>query len=105
VPAVLPSGNGQKFLYVLTNRRALVWGPKWNGTVVLVTYGPRALSSIHVRGNNVVFHTMTTISHDQKGEASARTALYGFVEIEDAPAVERLIRETLLDPFLNKAYE
>jgi hypothetical protein len=95
----------QKRLYVLTNRRALVWAPKWSGEVRLVWYGPRELSNIYVRGDNVVFHSKTTVYVDNKGHGTPSTQMFGFLEIEDAPKIERTIREMLLDPFLNKAYE
>ena len=68
-------------------------------------YGPRDLSNVHVVGRTVVFRSVTTVTRSSKGPSTTSTQYYGFNAIDDAPAVERLIRETLVDPFLEKAYE
>jgi hypothetical protein len=91
-------------MYVLTSRRALTWPANWMGTPTLEAYGPRDLSNLHVVGKDVVFRTVTTVRRDKQG-THATTQNFGFLAQPDAPAVERLIRETLVEPFLEKAYE
>ncbi|MGL4550621.1 MAG: hypothetical protein ACRC33_05500, partial [Gemmataceae bacterium] len=91
--------------YALTSRRALVWAADWRGTPALEAFGPRDLSNLHVVTNNVVFRTETTVYTSKKSGTHAATRRYGFIAVEDAPALERLVRETLVEPFLEKAYE
>jgi hypothetical protein len=94
-----------KAFYVLTSRRALVWAAEWHGGVKLEAYGPRDLSNVHTIGKDVVFRTVTTIYRSKKGGDHTTTQRFGFLAIEDPVAIEKLVRETLVEPFLEKAYE
>lgn len=47
---------------------------------------------------------MTTIYRDKQGTATS-TERFGLLAQDDPAKLERLIRETLVEPFLEKAYE
>lgn len=98
--------KAKKAMYVVTTRRALVWGADWMGNVGAPDdYGPRDLSNLHVVDDDLIFRTVTTVTHHRKGGTSASTVAYGFLALEDPHGMEKLIRETLVDPFIDKAYE
>jgi hypothetical protein len=94
-----------KAFYVLTTRRALTWEPQWFGSVKLEAYGPRDLTNLHVVEDDVVFRTVTTVYRSRKGGTTEVTVRYGFLGQENPHEIEKLVRETLVDPFLDKAYE
>ena len=99
--------------YVLTNRRAIVWSCAWYGGVLVRNYTAvnltrmrRADSWIYGRGaGDLIFHTTTivTVSSGRYGSGvSTRQVHYGFLAIDNVRDVEKLMRETLIDKFMDR---
>jgi hypothetical protein len=106
--------------YVLTDRRALVWRPGFLGLLGKEVYRPDQLLGMRRRpswvfgdeAGDVIFRSVTTITKtiykDRHGRESTRppsysirTVYYGFLAIYQSDEVERLIRETLLEPLID----
>lgn len=100
--------------YALTSRRAIVWQAGWFGHVEMENYNPARLANMWRRdmwffgkgGGDLVFRSTTTItvSHSRRGgtSVSESTTYYGFLAIENAKEVERLVREVLVDKVIDK---
>ena len=98
--------------YVLTSRRALVYkaglfGPELESYPPLEVANMRRSDSWLSSGcGDLIFRTATVIttSRSQRGKmsASVRTVHYGFLAIGNIQEVEKLVRETLIDRFVEK---
>ncbi len=104
--------------YILTNKRAIVWNNVFF-TVKREHYKPEDLMNVRridawlVKGaGDVVFRTKTIITtttyRDKRtggyrgSSTSKRVIYYGFLAVDNAREVELLIRDTLVEPFIEK---
>jgi hypothetical protein len=102
----------QNTCYALTNRRALVFKPGLFGesnesyTPLEVASLRRSDSWIFAGGGDVIFRTVTVISHSRSSRgvssSSVRRIHYGFLAVPNVKEVEKRVRETLVDPFVDK---
>jgi hypothetical protein len=98
--------------YALTNRRALVYkeglfGPtRESYSPVEVAQMRRCDAWVFEEGGDLIFRTvqvLTTSFNQRTGShRSVKTTHYGFLAIADVKEVERLVRETLIDRFVDK---
>jgi hypothetical protein len=101
--------------YALTNRRALVYkegifGPTRESYSPLEVAGVRRGDSWLQRGSgDVIFRTVQVLRQGSRvsvgmisWQGSVKTTHYGFIGIADPQGVEKLVRETLVDRFVNK---
>jgi hypothetical protein len=102
-------------VYALTSRRCLVFEGSLFGekTHAPTVYTPGELTNLRrqdawwVKGcGDVIFKTIITITTrtDNRGRSSTSRSEkhYGFIGIRDPERVERMIREALVDPLLDK---
>jgi hypothetical protein len=110
-----------KSVYAVTNKRCLVFNANFLGKQQLTSYQPEELVNMYRRdaflvkgAGDIVFKTKTVITtthyrYKRGGYAgsssSATTYYYGFMAMNDPRPVEMLIRETLVDPILDKLTE
>jgi hypothetical protein len=102
----------QGTIYALTNRRALVYkqglfGPTRESYSPLeVAQMRRADSWLFQAAGDVIFRSVTVIttSRNSRGGSSSSTSTthYGFLAIAHVKEVEKLVRETLIDRFVDK---
>jgi hypothetical protein len=102
----------QRTLYALTNRRALVFkqglfGPTRDSYSPLeVTAMRRADSWVQSGSGDLIFRTVqvlnTTRYRSGRTNQSVTTTHYGFLAINHPKDVEKLVRETLIDRFVDK---
>jgi hypothetical protein len=103
--------TAKRTAYALTNRRALVYTEGLFG-VTRDSYTPLEVSGMR-RSNSwlardsgdLIFRTVYVISRSRKGTTwsdSIRTIHYGLLAIDHLDDVERLVRETLIDPFVDR---
>lgn len=98
--------------YALTNRRALVYqeslfGPTRDSYSPLEVSNMRRSDSWQAAGSgDLIFRTVQVISRTQsrpgRSETSVKTVHYGFLAIPHLDDVEKLVRETLIDRFVDK---
>jgi hypothetical protein len=102
--------------YAITNRRAIVHRPTLFGVGAVDSYGPLQLQQMVrrdwwlVRGaGDLIFATqkrlvVTTTRGKYGSSSSAREKIihFGFLGIEDPTAVEKLIRQVLVNPLVDK---
>jgi hypothetical protein len=103
---------GKRTCYVLTNRRCIVWKCNWLGSVHMENYNPAQLANMWRRdmwffgkgAGDLVFRSVTTITvtTGRHGGVSQSTTYYGFIAIENVREIERLVRETLVDRYMDK---
>jgi hypothetical protein len=99
-------------IYGLSNRRALVYkeglfGPSRESYSPLeVSQMRRADSWLFADAGDVIFRSVTVIttsrSSSGKSHTSTNTTHYGFLAIAHVKEVEKLVRETLIDRFVDK---
>jgi hypothetical protein len=102
----------QRQCYALTNRRVLVFkqglfGPTFESYSPLEVSGMRRSDSwVFKGGGDLIFRTVTVVRSSyspQTGTSrSVRTIHYGFLAIPNVREIERLVRETLIDRFVDK---
>lgn len=107
----------QRTWYVVTNRRALVGRPTVFGESAVESYTPLQLQKMNRReswfaagAGDLIFHTErrleVTTHSDGRGNSSSsvreRGIRYGFLGVEDVAAVEKLVRQNLVDPLVDK---
>jgi hypothetical protein len=102
----------QRSCYALTNRRALVFrqglfGPNRESYSPLeVARMRRSDSLLFATGGDLIFRTVTIIKTSYGGGGGFRQRVsqkhYGFLAIARVQEVEKLVRETLIDPFVDK---
>jgi hypothetical protein len=100
--------------YALTNRRALVYKHGLLGAT-RESYSPLEVSAMRrsdswlsATGGDLIFRTVyvTTFSRNRTGvSSSTRRIDYGFLAIPHVKEVEHLVRETLIDRFVEKLNE
>lgn len=98
--------------YVLTNRRAVVYteglfGPTRHSYSPLEVSGMRRAGSWLVAGcGDLIFRTVTVVTHSRGnstfGNTSTKTNYYGFLAVAHVDEVEKLVRETLIDRFVDR---
>jgi hypothetical protein len=101
--------------YALTNRRALVYkqglfGPtRESYSPVEVAQMRRRDSWVFKEGGDLIFKSVTVVSNSYSRQHGARqsvkTTHYGFLAIAQVKKVEKLVRETLIDRFVDKLNE
>jgi hypothetical protein len=109
-----------KSCYAVTSRRAIVIDRNIIGAAIMTNYNPADLAGMRRRewwffqdAGDVIFRTKVTITvtdHYARGPGggyrgssiSKKITLYGFLSIRRPREVELLIRETLVDPVLDK---
>ncbi len=102
----------RKVFYAFTTKRALVWDCSWSGKVTLSTYDPADLAKTYRQTlsrqddgvGSVVFGVTVRTRQTARGTVQTYTR-HGFMLIPRAATVEKLLRATLIDPFLDKLYE
>jgi hypothetical protein len=103
--------SARRTAYALTSRRALVYteglfGVTRDSYTPLEVSGMRRSNSWLARdGGDLIFRTVNIISRSRKGTTwsdSIRTIHYGLLAIDHLDEVERLVRETLIDPFVDR---
>jgi hypothetical protein len=98
--------------YALTKRRALVYKPGLFGPT-RENYSPAEVSGmrrsdswVFSEGGDVIFKSVTVVSTSRsssgKSSSTARTYHYGFLAVPQVGKVEKLVRETLVDRFVDK---
>ncbi len=96
--------------YVLTNRRALVYKEGLFGPT-RESYSPLEVSPMRrsdswlvAGGGDLIFRTVKVIKRTGGGifNTSVRTIHYGFLAVAPVAEVEALVRETLIDRFVDK---
>jgi hypothetical protein len=102
----------QRSCYALTNRRALVFrqglfGPtRESYSPVEVAQMRRSDSWLFPAGGDLIFRTVTTITTSRSSRTgtsrSVSTKHYGFLAVAQVKEVEKLVRATLIDPFVDK---
>jgi hypothetical protein len=101
-----------KCFYAFTTKRALAWNCDWAGKVALNVYGPGDLANLKrsVLGGgadgvaDLVFGMKAKTRKTAQGTVKTFSR-YGFFVVARAAEVEKLLRETLVDPFMDKLYE
>jgi hypothetical protein len=97
--------------YALTNRRALVYkeglfGPTRESYSPLEVAALKRSDSWAVRGSgDLIFRTVQVVSTSRTrgvSRSSVKTTHYGFLAVAPVGEVERLVRETLIDRFVDK---
>jgi hypothetical protein len=97
--------------YALTNRRALVYkeglfGPTRDSYTPLEVSAMRRSNSWLVAGSgDLIFRTVQVVSTSRTrgvSSTSVKTIHYGFLAIAQVGEVEKLVRETLIDRFVDK---
>jgi hypothetical protein len=103
--------SARRTCYAVTNRRAVVYTEGLFG-VTRDSYTPLEVSNMR-RSNSwlardsgdLIFRTVHVISRSRRGgrwSDSIRTIHYGLLAIDHLDEVERLVRETLIDPFVDR---
>ncbi len=103
--------------YVVTNRRALVGLPGWFGESAVDSYTPLQLQNMNRRDSwfakgagDLIFRTerrlevSTSYNSRGRGSTSVREKIirYGFLGVEDVTEVEKIVRQILVDPLVDK---
>jgi hypothetical protein len=102
----------ERSCYALTNRRALVFRQGLFGPAQ-ESYSPAAVARMQRRDcwlsagdGDLIFHTVVIVrnSYSRQGGFRQRvmTKYYGFLAVARVGEVEKLVRETLIDPFVDK---
>lgn len=94
--------SAKKTLYALTDRRCIIWQPSLRSTTVK-SYGPDDLGSMsrleRKNGAGDVIFVQSIRIRERGSSSDTVTTPEGFMGVEDAPSLERLIRDTLLSEF------
>jgi hypothetical protein len=101
--------------YIVTNRRAIVHKPGWFGEGSVDSYTPAQLQNMvrrdswFIRGaGDLVFHSerqlVVTSRSGRYGGTSVRERIirYGFLGIDNPGEVEKIVRQVLVDPLVDK---
>jgi hypothetical protein len=111
--------RARRTCYVLTNRRAIVWQANWFGIPRMTNYNPAELTGLRRADSwfvkdcgDVIFKSITVITTTtyrgartgryMGSSVSKKTYNYGFLAVRNPRAIEVLIRETLVDPLMDK---
>lgn len=101
-----------KVVYAVTTKRALAWLPDYFGKIRLFTYDgsdmPKLYRSDVTQGpdgvGSLVFGTVVKKRQTREGTVRSYYS-YGFFLIRGAARVEKLLRDTLVEPYLEKMYD
>jgi len=96
-----------KTFYAFTDRRALAWTCDLLGRTRLKTYPPAALGSIRCMARDEGLGSLMFGAQEikRKDGQVAGVIFHGFFYIKNARSVEKLMRQRLVDPFMDKLYE
>jgi hypothetical protein len=105
--------RARRTFYAFTNHRALGWFCGLLGRVQLMVFEPAALAGVHLQYvtggpdavGDLVFGARTVTRRVAGGGSHQYVERYGFFLVRRAPEVEKLLRQTLVDPFLEKVYD
>lgn len=102
-----------KVFYSITGKRATIWGCNWFGR----TGGPAHFSPAELHGirrepvkswgpqaGDLIFGSRTVARHSREGTTYI-TYRWGFLMLHNAVEPEKIIREVLVDPLLDRVYE
>jgi hypothetical protein len=112
-PALVRWRTAGRTCYVLTNRRAVVYreglfGKTRDSYPPLEVAGMRPAGSWLVAGcGDLIFRTVQVVTYERKqslfgSNTSTRTIHYGFLAVARLDEVEKIVRETLVDRFVDK---
>ena len=98
--------------YAVTTKRALAWVPDWFGKIKFVSYDPGDMAKLYrveiakSEGGvgNLIFGSFVKEKKTKEG-IERSTYIYGFWLVPRAAHVEKLIREHLVDPLLDRLNE
>jgi hypothetical protein len=100
-----------KTFYAFTTKRAMAWDCDWGGKVSLHVYGPGDMAKLSLSSlssgsgvGDLIFGLKARTKKTAQGNIKTFSR-YGFFMVPQAAEVEKLLRETLVDPFLDKLYE
>jgi hypothetical protein len=103
-----------KTFYAFTTKRALAWNCTWGGQIVRNSYEPADMAKLHRQNltytssddgvGNLIFGAKVRTRQTAQGTVNI-ISRYGFFLVPRAGEVEKLLRETLVDPFMDKLYE
>jgi hypothetical protein len=99
--------------YVLTNRRALVYKEYLLGRPTRQSYPPTAVAQMRQSNSwimggrgDLIFRTVAVIRNSggskRRWASSVQTINYGFLAVANVQEVGKLVRETLINPFVSK---
>jgi hypothetical protein len=97
--------------YAFTTRRALAWPCDWFGRVQRRDYSPAIVSGVQrepvsTNVGNLVFGVERVLQKTSRGTRITHSFIrHGFFLIRQPDEVERLLRETLVDPYLDQIYK
>jgi hypothetical protein len=100
----------RRTFYAFTTKRALVWACASLGRPRLVVYPPSVVSGVQrepvsTEVGNLVFAVERVTKKTREGvEVTNRLRRHGFFLIRRPEEVERLLRETLVYPYLDQIY-
>jgi hypothetical protein len=104
--------RARRTFYAITTQRALGWYCGLVGRVSLMVFEPAAVAGVHrlaiTGGPDGVGHLIfgARVITRRVGDGTyQRIERYGFFNVPRAAEVERVLRETLVDPFLEKVYD
>jgi hypothetical protein len=107
LPFVFRWRAGRTF-YAFTNKRALAWESDWLGKPKLHVYPPAIVSGVHQMipgaavGDLVFAHERVTRKTRDGTEMTGAIRRHGFFSIRQPDQVERLLREHLIDPYVDE---
>jgi hypothetical protein len=111
-PALVRWRTARRTCYALTNRRAVVYkeglfGATRDSYPPLEVAGMRRSSSWLAAGcGDLIFRTVQVVTYSRQrstfGDTSTKTIHYGFLAIAHLDEVEKLVRETLIDRFVDR---
>jgi hypothetical protein len=94
-----------KFVYAITNRRAMSWSASLWGRKGFADYAPEDMAKLHridiVKEPEPVGHLVFGYKRISKDNIGG----YGFMLIRRPATVEKLLREHLVEPYLERLYE
>ncbi len=102
----------RKTTYAVTTKRALIWGRTRFGKATFGAYDPADLAKFYrvdvSKGSDPIGHLIfgTQVTRRKTKDGIVETHhRYGFFLIRRAAEVERMIRDHLVDPLLDKLYD
>lgn len=103
--------RARRTFYAITTQRALGWFCNWLGKVKLQVFEPAAVAGVQRmafgRGDDAPGHLIfgSRVVTRRIGDATHQyVERWGFFNVPRAAEVEQLLRETLIDPFLEQTY-
>jgi hypothetical protein len=92
--------RAKRVCYTLTDRRAIVWEPRFLGGVEVRSYGPSQLDRIrrteYADGSgDLIFEEVVTFGTDAHDHTTAQRQRHGFFYIANVRLIEELLRKAL----------